>query len=254
MRIAVTREISPAIERCELTHLPRVAIDLDAAQAQHAEYERCLAALGCAVQRLPADPELPDCVFVEDVAVVLDELAVITRPGAASRRAETPPVAEVLREYRPLHAIAAPATLDGGDVLVVGRRVFVGRTPRSDAAGAAQLRGVLRPRGYTVREVAVRDCLHLKTAVTAVAADLLLVDPRCVAAEAFDDLMLVEIDPAEPCAANALRVGERVIYPSAFPRTRERLERLGLDVRPVDASELAKAEGGVTCCSLVFET
>jgi dimethylargininase len=253
MRIAVTRDISPAIERCELTHLPRVAIDLAVARAQHAAYERCLSSLGCAVRRLAADPELPDCVFVEDVAVVFDELAVVTRPGAASRRAEVSPVAAALAEYRTLRAIEPPGTLDGGDVLVAGRRVFVGRTPRSDAAGVAQLRDALRPHGYEVRGVEVRGCLHLKTAVTAVADDLLLVDPRCVSTDAFDDLKFVEIDPAEPFAANALRVGESIVYPSAFPRTRERLERLGLDVRVVDASELAKAEGGVTCCSLIFE-
>ena len=253
MRIAITRGVSPAIGRCELTHLARSPIDLDVARAEHAAYERCLAEAGCRVHHLEASPDLPDSVFVEDVAVVLDELAVIARPGAASRRAETEEVATVLATCRPLRRLEAPATLDGGDVVVAGRRVFVGRSGRTNDEGIDALGRLLAPHGYTVEAVDVSGCLHLKSAATRVADGLLLVNPAWVNPAAFHPLAAVEVDPAEPFAANALAIGVRVIHAAAFPRTRARLEARGLAVAAVAAGELAKAEGAVTCCSLVFE-
>ena len=253
MRIAITRGVSPEIGRCELSFLEREPIDVGLAERQHHAYERCLAGLGCTVTRLPSESALPDSVFVEDTAVVLDELAVVTRPGAASRRPETAPVAAALSAWRPLLHLAPPGTLDGGDVLVVGRRIFVGRSRRSNEAGYGQLRELLTPRGYTVVPVPVRGCLHLKSAVTAVAADRLLVNPAWVDASVFTGLETLEADPAEPHAANALRIGEAVVFPARFERTRRRLEGAGIHVVTVDVSELARAEGAVTCCSLVFE-
>lgn len=252
MRIALTRDISPAIDRCELTHVTRAPIDLAAARAQHDEYEYRLRELGCTVHRLEADPAMPDCVFIEDIAVVLDELAVITRPGATSRRAERVAVAEALGEHRLLRRIRSPATLDGGDVLRVGRTVFVGRSTRTNDAGIAQMRELLGPHGYDVRAVAVGGCLHLKTAVTEVADGVLLLNPAWARAGELGDAETIEVHPSEPMAANAVRVGEHVLFPAEFPLTGERLERRGLSVRTVHASELAKAEGGVTCCSLIF--
>lgn len=253
MLVAITRKVSPEIGRCELSYLEREPIDAGLAGRQHLAYERCLAGLGCAVTSLPSEPALPDSVFVEDAAIVLDELAVVTRPGAVSRRAETGSVATALARWRPLFRIEAPGTLDGGDVLVVGRRIFVGRSLRSDEAGHGQLRDLLAPRGYTVVPVPVRGCLHLKSAATALSADRLLVNPAWVDGSAFPGLGIIEVDPAEPHAANALRVGDSVVFPAAFERTRRRLEGAGIGVVTVEVSELAKAEGAVTCCSLVFE-
>jgi dimethylargininase len=252
MHIALTREISPAMARCELTHLARVPIDLDAARAQHAAYERALTDLGCAMHRLASGPEMPDAVFIEDTAVVLDEVAVITRPGAGSRRPETEAVTEALSRYRPLHAIGPPGTLDGGDVLRIGRRLFVGASGRTNAAGIAQLRTLLDPYGYTVEAVPVRGCLHLKTAVTAVGEALLLLNPDWIDPAPFVGFEVIEVALDEPFAANALLVGETILFAAHCPRTRDRLEQRGLRVRPVPADELAKAEGGVTCCSLIF--
>lgn len=206
---------------------------------------------GCRVQRLPALPALPDAVFVEDTALVLDELAVITRPGAESRRPETDSVARALEAYRPLRFIEPPGTLDGGDVLRVGRQVYVGLTLRSNADGIAQLRTILEPFGYQVTAVAVDGCLHLKTAVTQVAERTLLINPQWVAGEAFRAYSWIEVDPAEPQGANALLLNGHVIYPDGFPRTQTRLVQAGIQVRTVEASELTKAEGGVTCCSLI---
>jgi dimethylargininase len=254
MLMALTREISAAFQACELTHLPRVSIDLDRARAQHAAYEWALVEAGCTVRRLDSGPDMPDAVFVEDMAVVVAEGAVICRPGATSRRAEMPGVLEALaRHGRPLQQIQAPGTLDGGDVLVIGRRVFVGTSARTNGAGIDQLARILASVGYTVRAVPVRGCLHLKSAVTAVAPDTVLINREWVPADAFADLSLVDIDPQEPYAANALAIGDVIVYPAAFPRTRERLESRGLRVRPVDVNELQKAEGAVTCCSLIFD-
>ena len=251
-RLALVRDVSPDIAHCELTHLARAPIDIAEAARQHAAYLEALAAAECRIEHLAPAPGLPDAVFVEDTAVVLDELAVITRPGAASRRAETASVAKALRRYRPIESIAAPATLDGGDVLVSGRTLFVGLTARTSTQGAAELARITVSAGYTVRTVPVTGCLHLKSAVTEVADRTLLINPDWVDPALFEDYRLLPIDPGEPFGANALRIGDAVIYPAEFPRTARRLRREALDVREVEAGELAKAEGGVTCCSLVL--
>ena len=253
MLMAITREISPAIQQCELTHLDRRPVDLARARAQHAAYEWALVDAGCTVRRLDTTDALPDSVFVEDVAVVCNELAIIARPGAETRRAETSAVAAWLSNVRPLRSIDAPATLDGGDVLIAGRQVFVGLSARTNRAAATQMRRLLAPLGYTVETVRVTGCLHLKSAVTAVSDDTLLINRAWVPPDAFADFDVIEIDPEEPYAANAVALPDRVIYPAGFPRTRERLEARGLDVRIVEMDELAKAEGAVTCCSLIFE-
>lgn len=245
--IALTRAVPSSIHLCELTHLARSPIDFDRARRQHEQYE---AALGCTIERVPAADDLPDSVFIEDTAVVVDEIAVITRPGAESRRAEIAAVAEALRKYRELRFIEAPATLDGGDVLRVGKRVFVGATPRSNTEGVRQLRAHLAPFGYEVSAVPVHGCLHLKSAVTQIGEETLLINREWV--DGFDEYERIEVHPDEPFAANALRIGGALIYPSMFPRTLERLK--DFNVRLVDADELAKAEGGVTCCSVLIAT
>jgi dimethylargininase len=250
--VALTRDVSPAIANAELTNLPRVPIDATLAARQHAEYERVLTELGCSVVRLPAGPDMADSVFVDDTAVVLEEIALIAHLGAPSRRPETEGVEEWLKHHRLLGHIEAPGTLDGGDVLPVGRSVFVGRTSRTNEVGIEQASRVLEYFGYTLHPVTVRGCLHLKSAVTAVADDVLVINRACVPADAFSGFDLIDVDPSEPGAANVARVGDRLICAAAFPRTRERLERRGLTVSSVDLSEIAKAEGAVTCCSLIF--
>ncbi len=250
---AITRQVSRSLERCELTHLQRQPIDLDLARQQHRAYEAALGRLGCAVEQLAEEPDLPDSVFVEDVAVVLDEAAVILRPGAASRRPEAASVARALAAYRELLPLPGRGTVDGGDVLRLGRTLYVGRSSRSSRAGCAALRRLVARLGYTVREATVRGCLHLKSAVTAVAPDTLLLNRAWVDPAPFSGYRLVEVDPREPQAANALQFGDSaILYPSAFPATAARLEALGFPLERVDLSELAKAEGAVTCCSLVF--
>jgi dimethylargininase len=251
--IAVTRPVSPTLADCELTHLARVPIDVERAAAQHDAYEALLHRLVASVVRAPAAPEHPDAVFIEDTAIVLDELAVITRPGAAARRGELEAVAEVLAKYRPLFAMDAPATLDGGDVMRVGGVLYVGRSGRTNSEGIAQLARLVAPFGYRVVPVEFTGCLHLKSAVTALADDTLLLNPAWVSASAFPGFDTLAIDASEPMAANALRVGENVVYSSQYPRTAALLQQRGVRLFTVDCSELAKAEGAVTCCSLVFD-
>jgi dimethylargininase len=252
-KIALTREVSASIAHCELTHQTRVPIDLAAARAQHAAYERALADAGYRIVRLPATDEMPDSVFIEDVALVVDELGVMTRPGVESRRVEIAAVEDALRPYRRLAAIEPPGTLDGGDVMKIGTRLFVGVSTRTNREGIEQLRQLLTPYGYTVDAVTISGVLHLKSAVTAASDEVVVVNPRWVPRGVFDGYEQVEVDAREPMAANVLRLADRLIVASAFPRTAERLAARGFRLATVDASELAKAEGAVTCCSVIVD-
>lgn len=252
--IAFTRDVSSAITQCELTHVARTPIDVDVARVQHRAYEALLTSLGCEVRRVAPAPAHPDSVFIEDTAVVLDEVAVITRPGAATRRNEVAAVADALAPLRPLARLESPATLEGGDVLVIGRSVYVGETGRTNAEGVVQLRTALAPFGYVVRTVLVTGCLHLKTAVTAVDDTTVLLNPAWVSAAAFGAYRVLAVEETEPMAANVLRVGDALVYGASFPRTLRVLRSAGYRPHTVDVSELAKAEGAVTCCSLVLRT
>jgi dimethylargininase len=257
MLIAITRDVSRRLEACELSYVERAPIDVERAERQHRAYQAALASLGCRIVCLPPEHELPDAVFVEDVALVFDEIAIRTRPGAPSRRAEAESVANALASYRTVRSIEAPGTIDGGDVLRIGRTIYVGRSARSNAAAMEQLQAMvgpstLGPRGYTVQPVPIQGCLHLKSAVTEVADGIVLINPDWVDRSAFAHLRQIEIDPNEPHAANGLRVGDGLIYPMSFPLTTQRLADAGIFVTPVDVSELQKAEGAVTCCSIVF--
>jgi dimethylargininase len=253
MRIAVTRPVPASLARCELTHLARVPIDIERAAAQHQRYEEALQTLGCAVRHVPAADDLPDSLFVEDAAIVLDEVAIITRPGAASRRPECDAVADVLAEYRPLQIIVAPGTIDGGDVLRLGRTLYVGRSTRTNAEGIRQLATFVAPFGYSVVEMRTASCLHLKSAVTAVDADRVICNTDWIDARVLDGVDVIAVDPAEPHAANVLRVGHALVCAAQHERTAADLRSRGYDVYAVDVSELAKAEAGVTCCSVIIE-
>ena len=251
--VAIVRELSDALAGCELSFVERQPIDLERARSQHAAYVAALESAGCEVRVAPALPAMADAVFVEDTVVVVDELAVLTRPGADSRRGEVASMAEILRPLRPLAWIEAPGTLDGGDVLRIGRDVFVGQSARSNASGLEQLRALLAPHGYSVEGVRTRDCLHLKSAVTAIADDTVLVNPGWLTEDPFGRYRRIGIDPGEEHAANALRAGSVVLYPAAFPRTAARMRAAGIDLRLLDLAELQKAEGATTCCSVLVQ-
>jgi dimethylargininase len=250
MPVALTRPVPRSLDDCELTHLEKAVIDVERARTQHIEYENALREAGCTVERIAATDDLPDSVFVEDAALIFPEIAVITRPGAESRRPETASVEAAVKQYRQIVRLTEPATLDGGDVLTLGQRVFVGLSTRTNVEGVRQLRKLLEPFGYTVEGLRVAGCLHLKTAVTEVAPGAVVINPDWVDGELFDAADVLTIDPAEPNAANVLRIGNTIIVPTGHARTAARLAQIA-HVRLVDVSELAKAEAGVTCCSLI---
>ncbi len=250
-QIAITRELNPGLGNCELTFLPRVEIDIALAQQQHDQYQEALVSLGCEVIVVPTEQGLADSVFIEDTAIVLDEIAIMTRPGPLSRRAELAGVESVLQQYRTLKSIDAPGTVDGGDLLRVDKVIYAGLSTRSNQSGIEQLRAVVSDYGYTVETLETAKCLHLKSAVSVIAPGTLLINPDWVDRSAFDDYELVDVHPDEPHAANALPVGSGLIYPSSFPRTTDALASRGIEVVPVDLTELQKAEGAVTCCSLI---
>jgi len=252
--LLITRQVSSRINQCQLSYMEREAIDVEKAIQQHRQYEQTIVSLGYELRRLPPLPDSPDAAFVEDIAVVLDELAIITRPGVKSRRGETDSASDKLSAYRTLCYIESPGTLEGGDILRVGRMLFAGWSERTNPEGIRQLQSVADRFDYTVKPVEVNECLHLKTGVTQIGADTLLINPQWIPRESFAGLNLIEIDPREPFAANALWLDKTVVYPAEFSRTKERLLRRGFHVRTIPFSELLKAEAGLTCCSLIVHT
>jgi dimethylargininase len=250
---ALCRAVSPAIADCKLSFIGREAIDAALAQAQHLDYISALTRLGVSVTELPAEPDLPDSVFVEDTVLLFDELAVLTRPGAESRRAEVDAIAPAVQAVRKqVERISVPSTIDGGDVLRIGKRVFVGLSQRSNQSAIDQLADILKPFGYSVTAVPMQDCLHLKSAVTALSDDTVLINPDWVDAAYFKEYQQIRVDEHEPHAANVVRIDTSILMPLSFPKTQAIVEAAGYAVTAVDVSELQKAEGAVTCCSVLF--
>ena len=253
MLTAITRAVSPAIVNCELSFIPRQPIELQIAREQHHCYEQLLEKLGARVVSLASQPDLPDSMFVEDPAIVLDELAVIFPLGTESRRLEAASLAEAISKFRTLAYVTLPGHLEGGDILRIGRKLFVGVTKRSNAEGLRQLAAILAPHHYQVIPVPVTGCLHLKSAVTCLGRQTLLANRAWFDPAPFSGYDWIDVDPREPHAANALALGNTIIFPASFPRTRARVEAQGFDVTALDISELQKAESGLTCSSLIFE-
>jgi dimethylargininase len=250
---ALTRPVPESIGDCALTFLERQPIDPERAVAQHEAYIEALASLGIDVYSVRAEPDLPDSVFIEDTAVVVDEVAVIAFPALESRQLEPPSVALALSNFRPLAFVPDDARLEGGDVIQIGRDVYVGRSQRNNREGRDALWVILQEEGrHPVHEVDFSDCLHLKSACTYLGRSTILANPDWIDTGQFGDVDVVTVSADEPHAANALAVDGTIIFPASFPKTRQRLEHQGFSVLQVDISELQKAEAGVTCCSIVF--
>lgn len=245
---ALVREVSSSFERALVRHALPQPLDLARARAQHTAYVATLRALGVEVHTLPALHDHPDACFVEDAAVVADDVALVTRPGHPSRRGEVVSVFEALSRWMPVERMAA-GCLDGGDVLVVGRRMYVGLSQRTDAEGIEALRRTFSR--YEVVPVELRGGLHLKSGATALPDERVLVAPSRVDPAVFQEpALLVPDEEADAC--NVVSVGEAVMAPAGFPRTLERLATLGFTVREVDNSELRKADSALTCLSVLF--
>lgn len=220
--------------------------------AQHAAYVATLHALGLEVEVLDALPGHPDAYFVEDAALMFPELAVVTRPGAKARQGEESAMAPTVAKYRPLVRIEAPGTLDGGDVLLIGKRVLVGRSDRTNEDGIAQLRDILAPHGYSVTAVPVAAGLHFKSSVNWVGGHHLLLSPTFAARPELSGFDLIVVPQEEEYATNTLLINGTLILPSGYPQTRALLEPLGLPIVELDTSEARKMDGGLTCLSLRF--
>jgi dimethylargininase len=190
---------------------------------------------------------------VEDPAIVLDEVAVIARMGAETRRPEAPSLADALSRFRELKWMREPATLEGGDVVRIGRTLYVGLSRRTNPAGIAQLADLVGAFGYSVVPVPVHGCLHLKTACCSLGGRTVLANRQLFDAGALAGIAIVDVPPAEPWAADVLPIGGTVLSSAQFPETCELLERSGFRVKTLDVSELHKAEAGVTCMSILFE-
>jgi dimethylargininase len=252
---AITRAPGTSLARCELTYLERRSIDIDRALDQHRRYREILRSLGVTVVSLPAADSLPDACFVEDTALVLDEVAILANPGAESRRGEIDAIASALAPYRRSERVESPATFDGGDVLRIGRTIYVGlasRLARTNDAGVEAIRRIAAPLGYDVRAVPFHGCLHLQSAVTQVGPSTVILNPDWIDAAAFMPFTVVRVADGEPHGANTLRVGETVLMPMSAPSTAARLRLLDYHVECLDISEFEKAEAGVTCLSILL--
>ncbi|MGH9900782.1 MAG: dimethylarginine dimethylaminohydrolase family protein [Pyrinomonadaceae bacterium] len=247
MLVALTNVVSPKLVG------QYGAVDYPLALRQHDEYCAALAERGVSVERLAVNASYQNGCFVEDTAVVVDELAVITTMGAASRRGEPAAVGKHLAKYRETVHLSPPAALEGGDVLRVGKRLFVGLSSRTDARGLEELKRILSPFGYDVSGVSVRDGLHLKTACTALDGETLLVNPEWVDTEPFKGFRLLAVPGDEATAANTLRVGDTIFLSACFPRTAEMVRERFARTEVLDISEFRKAEAGLTCLSIIFE-
>ena len=250
---ALVRSPVPSLQEGERTHIAREPIDFELAQDQHRRYVEALRQGGAEIVQVPAAPELPDSVFIEDTALVLGSLAVIARSGAESRRAETPPVAAVLRRYCQLEYTQAPATFDAGDALTIDRRVYVGRAARTNQAGIEFLTILLSRHGYEVVSVPLSGCLHLKSAINYLGNDTVLLNPQWIPRDLFAQYAQVDVDPQEPMGVSALLVGEQLLLSSNYPRTVERVEARKFTPRVLDLGEFHRAEGGLTCLSILID-
>ncbi|MBC8144790.1 MAG: dimethylargininase [bacterium] len=251
--IAITRMVSDALALCELTFIDRQPINVQRARREHRDYIAILESLGVEVVQLPELPGMPDSVFVEDPAVVIDEVAIITPMGSDARRNEAASIAEALEKYRSLVYLDPPATLEGGDVMMIGRTLYVGRSSRTNAEGARQLARIVDRYGYRVVPVTMHGCLHLKTGCTYIGDKTIVINNNWIDTSAFGEYELIEVHIDEPFGANTLTINEHVIVPSEMESTSKLITARGFDVVTVELSELAKAEAGATCLSIVFD-
>lgn len=253
MTIALTRQPALSFENCEVTHVPRQAIDLPIAFQQHEGYCQALRHMGVEVEILPSANAYPDSVFIEDNAIVLDELAVITSMGTVTRQGESALLLPALSGHRRLVNILPPATIEGGDVCRIGKTLLVGISSRTNWLGVEALQAIVEPLGYRVTPIEIQGCLHLKTACTPLDDKTLLVNPTWLDLDALRQFQLVRVPSAEPLGANVLRLPQGILANAAFPRTLDLMKGEGHTVSDVDIREFSKAEAGLTCLSLLID-
>jgi len=250
MKTAVTRTPAHSLASCELTFVERKAINIDVAIAQHQQYRAVLASLGLNVINLPAMDAFPDSCFVEDDAVVLGDVAVLLNPGAESRREEVGLIADALADLVETVSLKGSGTIDGGDVLTVGKTCFVGISTRTSREGFESFQKTATGLGFDAIPIDTKHSLHLKTAVTSVDDETLLFNPEWLDIVDFAGFRLLEAK--EQFGANVLRVGDQILVDVAHKLTNEELTANGFDLVTTDISEFKKAEAGLTCLSLLI--
>lgn len=251
--MALTRRPAFSLVNCEVGYVPQEGIDLHLAFQQHEAYCQALRQMGMEVEVLPPEETFPDSVFIEDNAIILDELAVVTSMGMPSRQGEPALLLPVLARHRRLVTISPPATIEGGDVLRMGKRLYVGVSTRTNRAGVEALRAIAEPLGYGVTPVGIQACLHLKTACTPLDDETLLVNPAWLDSDALGSFRLLYVPAEEPFGANVLRLPGGVLVQTSFPLTRNLIEAQGYAATCVELGEFAKADAGLTCLSLLIE-
>lgn len=252
MQSVITHLPSSTLEQCELTFMDSKPIDIKKAKKEHEDYRNMLESCGLNVIVMDENIDLPDSVFVEDPIIVFDEVAVMTSMGVESRRKESAAMQSMFSKYRKIEHIVLPAKIEGGDVLKIGKQIFVGKSSRTNADGIRALREILTPYGYEVTAVKVSGCLHLKTGCTALDDLTVLINPEWVDAKVFQGFKQIIIPKEEPFGANVLKINEIICMNTAFPKTIEIVKSLGYTVKTVDITEFVKAEAGLTCMSVPF--
>jgi dimethylargininase len=250
--LALTHVPSPRMQACQRTFVPESEIDYPLAARQHERCRQTLRECGAEVIALDCNIDLPDCTFIEDTAIVLDEVAIIASMGPASRRTEPEAIEAELRRYRRIIRIDPPATLEGGDVLRIGKKLLVGLSARTNQGGIDAIRKATAPFGYETIAIPVHDCLHLKTACTALPDQSILVNPNWVDPDALRPFAFEPIPKDEPFGGNVALVGSTVLIAESHPQTAALIRSRGFEVRTIDISEFQKAEGGVTCLGILL--
>ncbi|CAG9296939.1 dimethylarginine dimethylaminohydrolase family protein [Celerinatantimonas diazotrophica] len=249
----LTHRPSMNIQQCELTYIESEPIDFDKALLQHRHYCQMLTRCGAQVKVLKDNPELADNVFVEDPIIVFDEVAVVASMGVESRRAETSALKSYFMPLRPIRTIELPAKIEGGDVLVCGRKVYVGQSSRTNQQGYEQLRDILTPFNYEVLAVPVTGCLHLKSGCCALDETTLLVNSSWLDTTIFQEFQKIEVPKSEPFGANIIAIGQTICMNAQHVKTVQLVKNAGFHVETVDISEFAKAEAGLTCMSIRYQ-
>lgn len=253
MLIALTHTVSPNIMNGEVTFIDRKAVNYDLAVQQHDIYCQALSDCGAEVKKLSVNLNSPDSCFVEDTAIIFDEVAIITSMGISSRQHESKTIAPELDRYREIIHIELPAIIEGGDVLQIGRRVYVGLSRRTNIQGVHKLAQILKQWDYEIIPVELKNCLHLKTACTAISEEIILLNPQWVEPETFSDYKVLSVPKEEMWAANTIRVGDRILLQHGFPRTLELVSRNHNALEILNISEFSKIEAGLSCLSLIFQ-
>jgi len=247
---ALVRNVPNTYDHCVTKQQEK--IDVTLAKQQHADYCNALEKIGLQLIRLEADDSLPDCCFVEDTAIAVDDIAIITNPGAISRRAEVAAVEKEISKYKTIHRIDAPATIDGGDVLQIGKKIFIGLSERTTQEAIDQVQEIVRSKGFEVIGVPIHHTLHLKSVATALTDSQIILNAAHFDEALFSGLRKIIVPEQEHYAANCLAVNETIFIPSGFPVTKSLIEGAGFSTVELENSEFKKGDGALTCLSILF--